>query len=132
MTAFQLQAFVPADGTLSITLPEHFREPDVRLYVSKEKTDESPQMNEERHMDNTVLMSDEEYKKYMEEMLADTPMMSEEERLALLYPFGEAFHRTDYSSISDEEYIEGIRSLRGILTGPVDYSDLREETDREL
>ena len=58
--------------------------------------------------------------------------MSREERLALLYPFGEAFLSDDSSSMSDEEYIKGIRSLRGILTGPVDYSDLREETDREL
>jgi hypothetical protein len=46
--------------------------------------------------------------------------------------FCENFRASDYSSMSDEEYIEGIRSLRGILTGPVDYSDLREETDREL
>jgi len=34
--------------------------------------------------------------------------------------------------LSDEEYLEGIRSLQGILTGTPDYSDLREETDREL
>jgi len=41
----------------------------------------------------------------------------------------------DLPDIPDEtvqEYLEGIRSLRGILTGTPDYSDLRDETDREL
>ena len=60
----------------------------------------------------------------------EPPKMSIEERLALLYPL--AFLSDDSSSMSDEEYIEGINSLCGILTGVPDYSDLREETDREL
>ena len=34
--------------------------------------------------------------------------------------------------LSDEEYLEGIRSLRGILTGTPDSSGLRDETDRVL
>ena len=34
--------------------------------------------------------------------------------------------------LSDEEYLVGIRSFWGILSGEPDYSDLRDETDREL
>jgi hypothetical protein len=98
MSAFQLQAFVPADGTLSITLPEHFRETDVRLYVSKEEMDESPQMNEER--------------------------------LALDHPLGKTV-LADFVPMSDEEYIAWMNSFRGSLQN-VDYSDIRDETDREL
>jgi len=46
--------------------------------------------------------------------------------------FCKNFRASDHSSMSDEEYLEGIRSLCGILSGPPDYSNLREETDREL
>jgi hypothetical protein len=101
MTAFQTQTFVPIGGNLSITLPESLWETEVKLCISKEEKDEP------------------------------IKMMSKEERLALLYPFGENFF-ADLPKLSEEEYIEKVRSLRGILTGPVDYSDLREETDREL
>ena len=40
--------------------------------------------------------------------------------------------KAESGKMSEEEYLEGIRSLRGILTGAPDYSDLRDETDREL
>ena len=62
-------------------------------------------------------------------LFAEPDAQDEEEKDAFTL-FCENFRASDYSSMSDEEYIEGIRSLRGILTGPPDYSDLREETDR--
>ena len=42
------------------------------------------------------------------------------------------FHAADCPTMSDEEYLAGIRSLRGIFAGSPDLSDLRDETDREL
>ena len=62
--------------------------------------------------------------------LSAEPEKQDEEEKDAFTLFCENFRASDYSSMSDEEYLEGIRSLRGILTGPVDYSDLREETDR--
>jgi hypothetical protein len=46
--------------------------------------------------------------------------------------FCKHFSSKDFSHISDEDYIKGIRSLRGILAEPIDYSDIRDETDREI
>jgi hypothetical protein len=94
MTAFQTQAFIPLDGSLSITLPEHLRGKNVRLRAELE-----------------------------------TPKEEEEDAFTF---FCKNFCPDDYSSMSDEEYLEGIRSLRGILKGEVDYSNLREKVDREL
>ena len=74
MTAFQLQTFIPQDGTLAITLPECLRGADVELLVSKK----------------------------------------------------EASSRMD-----KEEYLALINSYRGTLRS-VDYSDIRDETEREL
>jgi len=76
MTALQVRTFVPRDGNLSITLPVHFREAEVELFISK-KEKENPRK------------------------------MSKEERMAW------------------------INSFRGTLRD-VDYSDIRDETDREL
>jgi len=64
--------------------------------------------------------------------LSAEPDGQDEEEKDAFTLFCENFRTSDYSSMSDEEYLEGIRSLCGILTGPPDYSDLREETDREL
>jgi hypothetical protein len=94
MTAFQIHTFIPLDGNLSITLPEHLRGKNIKLYA------ESDGQNEQKEDVFTL--------------------------------FCRNFNSADYSSMSDEEYIEGIRSLRGILSGSVDLSDLRDETDREL
>jgi hypothetical protein len=33
---------------------------------------------------------------------------------------------------TEEDYITAIRRFRGTLKGPIDYSDLREEEDREI
>ena len=101
MIAFQIQTFVPLDGNISITLPEHLRETNVELFIAKKET-------------------------------AHPPKLSKEEYLALMDSFRRTLRNVDDSPISDEEYLEGINSLRGILTGTPDYSDLREETDREL
>ena len=76
MTVFQIQTFIPRNGNLSITLPEHLRESEVELFVSKKE------MNK---------------------------------------PF----------RLSKEEYFALINSYRGTLHS-VDYSDLRDETEREL
>ena len=76
MTALQIQAFVPQDGHLSITLPEHLRGTDVELSVSKKEA-------------------------------------------------------TCPSRQGKEEYLSLINSYRGTLHS-VDYSDLRDETEREL
>ena len=76
MTAFQIQTFVPRDGNLFITLPEHLRGADVELFVSKKEASQSP-------------------------------------------------------ALGKEEYLALLRSYRGTLHS-VDYSDLRDETDREL
>ena len=103
MTAFQLQTFVPQDGKLSITLPVYLRETDVDMFISKRK-------------DKPPRLSKEEREKYV----------------ARINSFRGTLHDIDDSPVSDEEYLEGIRSLRGILTGTLDYSDLREKTDREL
>ena len=59
--------------------------------------------------------------------LSAEPDVQDEEEKDAFTLFCENFRASDYSSMSDEEYVERIRSLRGILTGPVDYSDLREE-----
>jgi hypothetical protein len=32
----------------------------------------------------------------------------------------------------EEDYVTAIRRFRGTLKGPIDYSDLREEEDREI
>ena len=42
------------------------------------------------------------------------------------------FRSAECSSMSDDEYIAGIRSLRGILTDAPDLSVLRDETERAL
>ena len=76
MTALHIQAFVPQDGNLSITLPEHLRGTDVELSVSKEEA-------------------------------------------------------TCPSHLGKEGYLSLINSYRGTLHS-VDYSDLRDETEREL
>jgi hypothetical protein len=99
MTAFQLQAFVPADGTLSITLPEHFRESNVKvkMYVSKEETEE-------------VRKGSDEY-------------------ITGIDPSSGKFIKRPRRS--PEEYIARMNSFVGTLHN-VDYSDIREETDREI
>jgi len=76
MTAFQLQTFVPADGIVSITLPEIFREGNVDMFIAKKKVEEPQKMGNETH-------------------------------LAWMEKFRGSLHS-------------------------VDYSDLREETDREI
>jgi hypothetical protein len=100
MTAFQIQTFVPSDGNLSITLPEQFREVNVELFVSRKEVD------------------------------APIKMMSEAERLALLYPFGENLH-SERAPMTREERLAWVEKFAGSLQD-VDYSDLREETDREI
>jgi len=79
MTAFQIQTFIPQDGSLFITLPEYLREIDVEVSVSAKKKDKLPKLSKKEK----------------------------------------------------EEYIARMNSFRGTLRN-VDYSDLREETDREL
>ena len=76
MTAFQVQTFIPQDGTLAITLPECLRGADVELLVSKKEASKSSRMDK-------------------------------------------------------EEYLALINSYRGTLHS-VDYSDIRDETEREL
>ena len=76
MTAFQVQTFIPLDGTLAITLPEKFRGTDVELFISKKEVSNS-------------------------------------------------------SSPDKEKYLALINSYRGTLHS-VDYSNLRDETEREL
>jgi len=76
MTAFQVQTFIPQDGTLAITLPEKFRGTDVELFIAKKETSNS-------------------------------------------------------TSLDKENYLTLINSYRGTLHS-VDYSDLRDETEREL
>ena len=76
MTAFQTQTFIPQDGNLCITLPEHLRGSDVELFVSQKET-------------------------------------------------------TGPHRLGKEEYIALINSYRGTLHS-VDYSDIRDETEREL
>jgi hypothetical protein len=80
MAAFQTQTFVPLDGNLSITLPEHFRGADVELSISKKKKTKRRNMSKEEHI---------------------------------------------------IAWMEWVESIQGTLSG-VDYSDLRDETDREL
>jgi len=77
MTAFQIQTFIPQDGSLAITLPEYLRGADVELHISRKETLKPPQSGK-------------------------------------------------------EEYIARINAYRGTLDHSFDYSDLRDETDREL
>jgi hypothetical protein len=114
MTAFQIQTYVPADGSVTITLPERFREKKVKLSAEPERQgdqEEGALTLYFKKMASAESMSHEEFSETLRSLpgiLADLPKLSE------------------------EEYLTKVRSLRGILSGPVDYSDLREETDREL
>jgi hypothetical protein len=94
MAAFQFQTFVPQDGVLSVTLPEHLRGKTVKLRAEPELPIEQP---------------DDVFTLYCN-----------------------SFRPADCPVMSDEEYLAGIRSLRGILAGSPDLSDLRDETDRKL
>ena len=94
MAAFQFQTFIPQDGVLSVTLPEHLRGKTVKLRAEPEVPTEQP-----------------------------------EDAFTL---FCNNFRTVDDPAMSDEEYIAGIHSLRGILAGSPDLSELRCEIDREL
>ena len=59
----------------------------------------------------------------------DIPHEQSEDTFAI---FCNNFRSTECSSMSDDDYIAGIRSLRGILTNAPDLSDLRDETERAL
>jgi len=102
MAAFQFQTLIPQDGVLSVTLPEHLRGKTVKLRAE-------PTMPTERQ--------------------TELPTEQPEDAFTL---FCNSFHTVDDPAMSDEEYLAGIRSLRGILPGSPDLSDLRDETDREL
>ena len=104
MTALQVRTFVPQDGTLSITLPERFREAEVELFISKKE--------------KSAKMSKEEYMAYMNSFVGtlhdvDYSDIREERKM------------------SKEERLAWINSFRGTLRD-VDYSDIRDETDREI
>ena len=60
------------------------------------------------------------------------PDMPNEESEDVFTHFCKNFRSVECSSMSDDEYITGIRSLRGILTDAPDLSDLRDETERTL
>ena len=66
MAAFQFQTFIPQDGVLSVTLPEHLRGKTVRLRAEPEMPTEQPEdaftlfCNNFHTVDN-ITMSDEEY-----------------------------------------------------------------------
>ena len=51
MTAFQIQTFIPQDGNLSITLPEHLRGADVELLISKKETSKPFRLGKEEYLD---------------------------------------------------------------------------------
>jgi len=112
MTAFQTLTFVPLDGNLSITLPESLRGKKVSLYAEPERCNEPEDaltLYFEK-MESMESMSDEEFSELLRSLpgiLANRPKMSKEEHLAW------------------------VESIQGTLHS-VDYSDLRDETDREL
>ena len=112
MTAFRTLTFVPLDGTLSITLPESLRGKKVKLSAEPDRKNE---------------VDDSDF----QEELGEIRMMSEEERHALLYPLGEDFFDSLSSPRSKEEHLAWMDKFRGSLRN-VDYSDFREETDREI
>jgi len=97
MAAFQFQTFIPQDGVLSVTLPEHLRGKTVKLRAEPE-------------------------------VLIEQPTELSEDAFTV---FCNNFHSADYPAMSDEEYLALINSFRGSLQA-VDYSDLRDETERVL
>ena len=115
MTAFQTQTFVPLDGNLSITLPESLRGKKIFLYAESERKNETK--------DALAL--------YFEKMESMGPVesMSDEDFFELLRSLPKTFESR--SKMSDEEHIAWMNKFQGSLKD-VDYSDLREETDREL
>ena len=50
MTALQIRTFVPRDGTLSIVLPEHLRETNVELSVSKTEASAPSHLGKEEYL----------------------------------------------------------------------------------
>ncbi|MCL2005721.1 MAG: hypothetical protein FWG73_06105 [Planctomycetaceae bacterium] len=115
MTAFQTQAFVPLDGNLSITLPESLRGKKVKLSAEPDRKNEQD--------DDTFTL----FCKKLDSV--DSSSMSEEEFFEGLRSVrGWLANRP---KMSDEEYIAWMDKFRGSLHN-VDYSDLREDTDREI
>jgi hypothetical protein len=111
MTAFQTRTFVPLDGNLSITLPESFWGKKIKLSAEpdrKNETEEDPLTLYFKKMESMESMSDEEFF----ELLQTLPGLLE-----------------NRPKMSDEEHIAWMDKFRGSLSN-VDYSDLREETDR--
>ena len=53
MTAFQIQTFIPQDGSLAITLPEYLRGTDVELFVSKKEVAKPSQLGKAEYLDLT-------------------------------------------------------------------------------
>jgi len=115
MTAFHTQAFVPLDGNLSITLPESFRGKSVKFSAE-------PDRQSEQKEDAFTLFC-----KKMDS--ADSPPMSDEEFFEGLNSIDEWL--ASLPKLSKEEHVALINSYRGTLQN-VDYSDIRDETDREL
>ena len=112
MTAFQTQTFVPLDGNLSITLPESLRGKKISLYAEPERKNETKDalaLYFEK-MESMESMSDEEFS----ELLRSLPGILE-----------------NRPKMSDEDHIAWMNKFQGSLHN-IDYSDLREETDREL
>ena len=115
MTAFQTLTFVPLDGTLSITLPESLRGKKVSLYAEPERRDEPEDaltlyFEKMESMESMESMSDEEFS----ELLCSLPGI-----------------QANRPQKSREEHLAWVESIQGTLHS-VDYSDLRDETDREL
>ena len=115
MTAFHTNTFVPLDGRLSITLPQSFRGKNVKLSA------ESDRQNEQQ---------DDAFALFCQKLdSADSSPMSDKEFFEGLNSIDEWL--ANLPKLSKEEYIALINSYRGTLQN-VDYSDLRDETDREL
>jgi len=112
MTAFQTQTFVPLDGTLSITLSESLRGKKVKLSAEPERRDETEDTLTLyfKKMESMESMSDEEFS----ELLRSLPGILE-----------------NRPKMSDEDHIAWMNKFQGSLHS-IDYSDLREVTDREI
>jgi arginyl-tRNA--protein-N-Asp/Glu arginylyltransferase len=119
MTAFQIQTFIPPDGSFTTTFPEHLRGKKVKLSAEPEKQNEQEEdaftlickkLDKKHESGDSTPMSVEEFTEFssaLDEWLANRPKRSK------------------------EEYLAWLDSIRGTLQN-VDYSDLRDETDREL
>jgi hypothetical protein len=107
MTAFQTQAFVPLDGNLSIALPEFLRGKKIKLSAEMEMQERQESEPRFPFTQEQVMEMAKTAREAIRSAYGVIPVMSKEEHLAWMEKFRGSLHA-------------------------VDYSDLREETDREI